>query len=64
VTSVSFYAIISLKLELIEQDGHTVVRTTVDYPSKELREEIIATGMLDGWAESYDRLEEYLHNVH
>jgi uncharacterized protein YndB with AHSA1/START domain len=51
-------------LELIEQDGHTVVRTTVDYPSKELREEIIATGMLDGWAESYDRLEEYLHNAH
>ena len=41
-----------------------MVRTTVDYPSKELREEIIATGMLNGWAESYDRLEEYLHSVH
>ncbi len=37
-------------LELIEEDGHTVVRTTVDCPSKELREEIIAMGMLDGWA--------------
>ena len=51
-------------MELIEEDGHTVVRTTVDYPSKELRDEIIATGMLDGWAESYDRLEEYLNSVH
>ena len=51
-------------LELIEEDGHTVVRTTVDYPSKELREEIVAMGMLDGWAESYDRLEEYLRRVH
>ncbi len=37
-------------LELIEEDGQTVVRTTVDCPSKELREEIIAMGMLDGWA--------------
>jgi uncharacterized protein YndB with AHSA1/START domain len=48
-------------LTLEEQEGRTLVRTVVDYPSNQTREEIIATGMLDGWAESYDRLEVYLH---
>jgi len=51
-------------LKLDEEDGRTTVRTVVDYPSKDIREEIIATGMLDGWAESYDRLEEYLRQLH
>jgi uncharacterized protein YndB with AHSA1/START domain len=47
-------------LTLSEENGRTIVHTVVEYPSKEIREEIIATGMLGGWAESYDRLQEYL----
>ncbi len=50
-------------LTLSEEGTRTILRTTVDYPSKEVREQIIATGMLDGWAESYDRLEEYLRSL-
>ena len=47
-------------LTLEEQGQQTLVRTVVDYPSEQVREDIIATGMMDGWAESYDRLEAYL----
>jgi uncharacterized protein YndB with AHSA1/START domain len=47
-------------LTLTENGGRTVLRTVVDYPSKEVREEIISTGMLEGWNKSYDRLEKYL----
>lgn len=50
-------------LELIEDEDRTIVRTTVEYPSKDSREEIIATGMMDGWAESYDRLDRYLRTA-
>ncbi len=50
-------------LTLIEEGGKTTLRTVVVYPSKELREAIIATGMMDGWAESYDRLEKYLQSL-
>lgn len=49
-------------LTLTEKEGRTVLRTVVEYPSKEIREVIIATGMMDGWAESYDRLERYLRS--
>lgn len=51
-------------LELTEADGRTTIRTMVEYPSRELREELISMGMLDGWAESYDRLESYLRALH
>ena len=47
-------------LTLTEQAGRTVVRTVVDYPSQEIREQIIATGMMEGWAKSYDRLERFI----
>ena len=47
-------------LTLTEEDGRTLVRTVVDYPSNGVREGIIATGMMGGLAESYDRLEAYL----
>lgn len=50
-------------LTLTEENGRTIVRTVVEYPSKELREEIIATGMMDGWAESHDRLEAYVRSM-
>jgi uncharacterized protein YndB with AHSA1/START domain len=47
-------------LTLTEEEGRTVIRTVLRYPSKEVRDEILATGMMDGWAESYDRLEDLL----
>jgi uncharacterized protein YndB with AHSA1/START domain len=50
-------------LTLTEEDGRTIVRTVVEYPSKEVREEVLATGMMDGWAESYDRLERQLREM-
>lgn len=50
-------------LKLSEEHGRTLVHTVVEYPSKEIREQVLATGMLDGWAESYDRLEEYLRSM-
>jgi uncharacterized protein YndB with AHSA1/START domain len=46
-----------------EKVGRTLARTVVDYPARELGEQIIATGMMDGWAESYDRLQTYLRTV-
>jgi uncharacterized protein YndB with AHSA1/START domain len=46
-----------------EQSGKTTVTTTVVYPSKNDREAAIATGMKDGWSESYDRLDEYLRQM-
>jgi uncharacterized protein YndB with AHSA1/START domain len=30
------------------------------YPSREARDAALATGMKDGWAHSYERLDEYL----
>jgi uncharacterized protein YndB with AHSA1/START domain len=48
---------------LTEQEGRTTIRTTVEYPTQEMQESLIETGMLDGWAESYERLERYLRSM-
>ncbi|HEX2052575.1 MAG TPA: SRPBCC family protein [Actinomycetota bacterium] len=42
-----------------EQDGKTLVTVTSVYPSIEARDGAAATGMADGAAETWDRLEEY-----
>ncbi len=47
-------------LVLTEKDGRTTMTCTVLYPSREARDRAIATGMEEGWAMSYDRLDEYL----
>jgi uncharacterized protein YndB with AHSA1/START domain len=47
-------------LEFTEEGGRTTITTTVLYPNKETRDRALGTGMLDGWAQSYDRLEEQL----
>lgn len=44
----------------VEQDGTTTLTATVVYPSKEVRDAVIHSGMEDGAAESYDRLAELL----
>jgi uncharacterized protein YndB with AHSA1/START domain len=44
--------------ELSEENGKTRLTATVRYPSKEVRDMVIATGMSGGAAISYDRLED------
>ncbi len=43
-----------------ERDGKTTLNATVLYPSKEVRDIVIQTGMEHGAAESYDKLAEML----
>jgi uncharacterized protein YndB with AHSA1/START domain len=44
--------------ELTEEDGKTRLMVTVRYPSREVRDTVITTGMARGAAISYDRLED------
>jgi uncharacterized protein YndB with AHSA1/START domain len=44
----------------IEADGKTTMTATVLYPSKEVRDAVIQSGMEHGAAETYDRLAEML----
>ncbi len=43
-------------LTLYEEDGVTLLTLLIEYPSKELRDMILATGMVDGMEASYARL--------
>jgi uncharacterized protein YndB with AHSA1/START domain len=43
-----------------EENGETTLNVTVEYPSKEVRDIVLQTGMEHGAAESYDRLAELL----
>jgi len=44
----------------VEQDGKTTLNATVLYPSREVRDAVIKSGMEHGAAESYDKLAELL----
>ena len=44
--------------ELTEEGGKTRLTVTCEYPSKDVRDMVIGTGMAKGAALSYDRLEE------
>ena len=46
--------------ELIEENGKTRMIATVAYPSQDVRDMVVATGMERGAAISYDRLEDLL----
>ena len=46
--------------EFVERDGKTMLTVTVLYPSKEVRDIVLRSGMEHGAAESYDRLAEML----
>lgn len=50
-------------LVLTEDAGRTTMTCTVRYPSREAREAAIGTGMKDGWAASYDLLDDYLRRL-
>lgn len=45
---------------LVEQGGKTTLTATVLYPSQEIRDAVIKSGMEHGAAESYDKLAELL----
>ena len=47
-------------LTLSEEDGKTTYTVTVLYPSKETRDAVLASGMQEGAAESFERLAEHL----
>lgn len=47
-------------VELKESGGKTTVTTTVVYASKQVRDGMLKSGMKEGMAMSYDRLEEIL----
>jgi len=44
-------------LQLYEEDGATLLTLLIEYPDKETRDMILATGMTDGMEASYARLE-------
>jgi uncharacterized protein YndB with AHSA1/START domain len=48
---------------LDEEDGRTTLTVTVRYPSQEARDAALATGMTDGWSQSYDWLDEHLGSL-
>ena len=48
---------------LLEQGGKTTLTGTILYPSKEIRDIVIASGMEHGAAESHDRLAELLESI-
>ena len=49
-----------IKAQIIERDGKTTLTATVLYPSEEIRDIVIKSGMEHGAAESYDKLAELL----
>ena len=48
---------------LTEQDGRTTLTCTVLYPSRAARDRSLGTGMKEGWAMSYDRLDQHLRTT-
>jgi uncharacterized protein YndB with AHSA1/START domain len=50
-------------MTLTEENGKTKLTVSVKYPSHEALEGAKSTGMEDGWAQGYDRLEEYLKTL-
>jgi uncharacterized protein YndB with AHSA1/START domain len=49
-------ALVTLVLD--ERDGRTVLTITMAFPSEEIRDLVIKTGMTDGMARSYDRIDD------
>ncbi len=45
-------------LNLYEENGATLVTLVIEYPDKDTRDMILATGMVDGMEVSYERLDE------
>lgn len=50
--------------EFAEEDGKTRLTVTCEYPSKQVRDQVMASGMERGAALSYDRLEDLVQELH
>lgn len=50
-------------LQLYEEDGATLLTLLIEYPDKDTRDTILATGMTDGMEASYARLESEVVNA-
>lgn len=50
-------------LNLFEEDGATLITLLIEYPDKQTRDMVLATGMTDGMEASYGRLEGVLAGV-
>jgi uncharacterized protein YndB with AHSA1/START domain len=50
-------------LVLTEQDGRTTITTSVLFPDKASLEKAMATGMTEGWAQSYIKLDQLLSEL-
>lgn len=48
---------------LNDEEGKTRITVTVLYPSREVRDAVLNSGMPDGASETYDRLNEYLQTM-
>jgi uncharacterized protein YndB with AHSA1/START domain len=48
---------------LIEQSGRTTLTSTMLYPSQEVRDKILSSGLERGATELYDKLDEYLASI-
>ena len=46
-----------------ELHGRTTVATTIRYSSLEVREATLKTGLIDGWSQGHDRLDELLASI-
>jgi hypothetical protein len=47
-------------LELLEDAGGTLMRHTMRFPSQQVRDMLLASGLADGSSESYELLDELL----
>lgn len=47
-------------MTLTEAQGRTTLVMNMQYPTREVRDQAVATGMTDGMAQSYDRLDEMM----
>lgn len=52
-----------ITITLTEQDGKTTMVMVMAFPTQEIRDTVVATGMSDGAGESYDELEKLLANL-
>ena len=50
-------------LTFVEQERKTIFTNTILYPSREVRDAVIRSGMERGAAETYDRLAEHLRTI-
>lgn len=48
---------------LVEQGGKTTFTSTLVFPSQEVRDMLIKSGMTNGAAETYDKLDEFLTSI-